>query len=176
MRVCAKARLHSKPARSRRAACRCGCARRPGRAVPSRCPATARFDQATAPVLVNRRPARVPRALTEGSERPAHRPQYPAGRPSQESRPMTPSQIRDAVRTLQAQGQSRREISRLLKLSRNTVRRILRAPLAEGEKERQKLGVTRTYLQSAFARAQGNVVRVQQLLAAEYDLTISYST
>ncbi len=89
---------------------------------------------------------------------------------------MTPSQIRDAVRTLQAQGQSRREISRLLKLSRNTVRRILRAPLAEGEKERQKLGVTRTYLQSAFARAQGNVVRVQQLLAAEYDLTISYST
>ncbi|AWP22299.1 hypothetical protein C4901_02120 [Acidiferrobacter sp. SPIII_3] len=36
--------------------------------------------------------------------------------------------------------------------------------------------MTRTYLQSAFARAQGNVVRVQQLLAAEYDLTISYST
>ena len=39
---------------------------------------------------------------------------------------MTPNQIRDAVRTLRTQGQSLREISRGLKLSRNTVRRILR--------------------------------------------------
>ena len=45
---------------------------------------------------------------------------------------MTPSQIRDAVRTLQTQGLSLREISRVLKLSRNTVRRILRAPFAGG--------------------------------------------
>ena len=63
----------------------------------------------------------------------------------------------------------------MLKLSRNTVRRILRtaSPAAE---ERQCLGVTLTYLKSAFERAQGNVVRVQQLLTAEYDLTVSYST
>ena len=32
------------------------------------------------------------------------------------------------------------------------------------------------YLKSAFERAKGNVVRVGQLLAAEYDLNISYST
>ncbi len=37
-------------------------------------------------------------------------------------------------------------------------------------------GLTLSYLQSAFERAQGNVVRVQQLLAAEYDLILSYST
>jgi hypothetical protein len=37
-------------------------------------------------------------------------------------------------------------------------------------------GLTLSYLQSAFERAQGNVVRVQQLLAAEYDLAVSYST
>ena len=41
---------------------------------------------------------------------------------------MTPTEIRTAVRTLQAQGRSLREISRLLALSRNTVRRILRQP------------------------------------------------
>jgi hypothetical protein len=41
---------------------------------------------------------------------------------------MTPTEIRTTVRTLQAQGHSLREISRLLALSRNTVRRILRAP------------------------------------------------
>jgi transposase len=88
---------------------------------------------------------------------------------------MTPNQIRDAVRTLQTQGRSLREISRVLKLSRNTVRRILRtaSPAAQ---ERQCLGVTLAYLKSAFERAQGNVVRVQQLLGAEYDLAVSYST
>ena len=37
-------------------------------------------------------------------------------------------------------------------------------------------GLTLSYLQSAFERAQGNVVRAQQLLAAEYDLEVSYST
>ena len=41
---------------------------------------------------------------------------------------MTPTEIRTASRALQAQGHSLREISRLLALSRNTVRRILRQP------------------------------------------------
>jgi hypothetical protein len=36
--------------------------------------------------------------------------------------------------------------------------------------------VPRAYLKSAFERAQGNVVRVAELLAAEYDLSVSYST
>jgi len=77
---------------------------------------------------------------------------------------------------LQAQGQSLREISRGLKLSRNTVRRILRSPITVAAQERQCSGVSLAYLKSAFARAQGNVVRAGQLLAAEYDLAVSYST
>lgn len=88
---------------------------------------------------------------------------------------MTPTEICNAVRTLQAQARSVREISRLLKLSRNTVRRILRAPWPAAE-EPLRHGITLPYLQSAFERAQGNVARVQQLLAAEYDLNVSYST
>ena len=71
-----------------------------------------------------------------------------------------PSQIRDAVRTLQAQGRSLREISRVLKQSRNTVRRTLRASLQAAE-EPASHGIGLTSLQSAFARAQGNVARVQ---------------
>ena len=39
---------------------------------------------------------------------------------------MIPSDIRSSVRVLKAQGHSLREIGRLLKLSRNTVRSILR--------------------------------------------------
>lgn len=64
----------------------------------------------------------------------------------------------------------------MLKLSRNTVRRILRTPTPATAAEQQSLGVTLGYLKSAFERAQGNVVRVGQLLDAEYDLKVSYST
>ena len=41
---------------------------------------------------------------------------------------MTPIEIRNSVMTLHQQGTSLREMSRLLGLSRNTVRRILREP------------------------------------------------
>jgi transposase len=90
---------------------------------------------------------------------------------------MTPSEIKDAVRTLQAQGQSLREISRGLKLSRNTVRRILR----HSEKRRPATepaldALTRERLERAFERARGNAARVQQLLAEEHALDLPYST
>jgi transposase len=87
---------------------------------------------------------------------------------------MTPTALRDAVLTLHAQNRSLRDISRALKLSRNTVRRILRpAPEADdGTSER----VPVAYLKSAFARAQGNVSRMGELLAAEYEVEVSYST
>ncbi len=56
------------------------------------------------------------------------------------------------------------------------MRRILRTPTPATAAEQQSLGVSLGYLKSAFERAQGNVVRVGQLLAAEYDLKVSYST
>jgi transposase len=88
---------------------------------------------------------------------------------------MTPSQIRDAVRSLQSQGKSLREISRVLQLSRNTVRRIVRHAESDDANAARPV-VPRAYLKSAFERAQGNVVRIAELLAAEYDQTVSYST
>ena len=72
---------------------------------------------------------------------------------------MTPNPIRDAVRTLQTQGQRLREISRVLKLSRNTVRRIVRTQ-EPSEAEQTGPQVPRADLKSAFERAQGNVVRI----------------
>jgi hypothetical protein len=88
---------------------------------------------------------------------------------------MTPDPIRDAVQTLQAQGRSLRDISRALKLSRNTVRRILRQP-AVAESPALPTGLTPSALQTAFTRAQGNVVRMQELLATEVPQPIAYST
>ena len=67
---------------------------------------------------------------------------------------MIPIELRNGVRLLKAQGQSLREISRLLKVSRNAVRRILR------EKDRQPRAAsppcdaaTLARLEDAFKRA-----------------------
>lgn len=90
---------------------------------------------------------------------------------------MTPSEIKDAVRTLHAQGQSLREISRALKLSRNTVRRILRhSEKRRGAPAPALDALTRERLEHAFEHARGNAARVQQLLAEEHALNLPYST
>ena len=88
---------------------------------------------------------------------------------------MTPSEIRQTVRTLAAQGKGLREISRLLALSRNTVRRILRAPETAAAAAPPCDEEALAKLKAAFARARGNVVRVQELLADD-DVDVAYST
>ncbi|HVI37919.1 MAG TPA: hypothetical protein VM684_16915 [Gaiellales bacterium] len=89
---------------------------------------------------------------------------------------MTPTEIRAAVRGLQAQGRSLREISRLLAMSRNTVRRILREPAGDaGGAPSPGDEATLVRLKAAFSRARGNVVRVGELLAGE-GLEVPYST
>jgi transposase len=88
---------------------------------------------------------------------------------------MTPTELRDTVQTLRAQGHSLREISRSLALSRNTVRRILRQPDRTADEAVPRDEATLAKLTAAFARARGNVVRVQELLADD-GLDTSYST
>jgi len=89
---------------------------------------------------------------------------------------MTPIETRNAVRLLQAQGRTLREISRLLKLSRNTVRRILRHVDAAPAESAPFDAATRDRLESAFARVGGNAVRIQEILADEHGLVLPYST
>ena len=86
---------------------------------------------------------------------------------------MTPAEIRTAVRTLQAQRHSLREISRLLALSRNTVRRILREPDRTEAVPCDEATLVR--MKAAFERARGNVVRVRELLADD-GLEVPYSS
>jgi transposase len=88
---------------------------------------------------------------------------------------MTPTEIRNAVCTLQAKGHSLREISRSLALSRNTVRRILRQPNRTADETAPCDEATLVRLKTAFERARGNVVRVQELLADD-GLAVRYST
>jgi transposase len=79
------------------------------------------------------------------------------------------------VCTLQANGHSLREISRSLALSRNTVRRILRQPDRTVDEAAPCDEAMLVRLKTAFERARGNVVRVQELLADD-GLEVRYST
>jgi transposase len=88
---------------------------------------------------------------------------------------MIPTEIGNTVQTLRAQGHSLREISRLLALSRNTVRRILRQSGRGADEAAPCDEATLVKLKAAFARARGNVVRVQELLADD-GLAARYST
>jgi transposase len=89
---------------------------------------------------------------------------------------MTPIEIRNSVITLHQQGTSLREMSRLLGLSRNTVRRILREPAVATARVAALDEATQQRLKAVYERAKGNAVRMGQILAAEYDQWLAYST
>jgi transposase len=89
---------------------------------------------------------------------------------------MTPIEIRNAVLTLQQQGTGLREISRLLGLSRNTVRRILREPVGAASRVGAVDEAMQQRLAQVYARAGGNAVRMGQILAEEHDQQLPYST
>lgn len=76
---------------------------------------------------------------------------------------------------MSAQGRSLHEISRLLRLSRNTVRRMLRERQAPAAPPTPQAAVQQR-LKDVYARAQGNAVRMAQILASEYDMELPYST
>jgi transposase len=89
---------------------------------------------------------------------------------------MTPIEIRNAVLTLQQQGTGLREISRLLGLSRNTVRRILREPAVRAARVGAVDEAMQQRLKAVYERAKGNAVRMGQILAEEHDQALPYST
>jgi transposase len=90
---------------------------------------------------------------------------------------MIAEELRQAIRLLKAQGRPLREISRALKVSRNTVRRVLREP------ERPKAGVEDppvqaivTLLPELYRDCKGNAVRIGEVLNEAHGIEIAYST
>jgi transposase len=107
---------------------------------------------------------------------PAHDARSVLTRTRRRLRNMIHEEICTAVRAMQAQGHRLREISRALKLSRNTVRRILRARQAAQTEYAPCDAQTLVWVQSCFQRAGANVVRVRELLREEHELEVGYST
>jgi len=87
---------------------------------------------------------------------------------------MIAPEIREAIVALRAKGTAVRKIARLLKISRNTVRQVLRQP--QEPVQSQIPPHLLPLLQESFARCEGNVVRVQEILEADHGIRIPYST
>lgn len=90
---------------------------------------------------------------------------------------MIAPEIREAILALHSKGTRIRKIARLLKISRNTVRQaIRRPPPPQGVAEPAIPAHLLEPISEAFVRCEGNVVRVQEVLAAEHGIRIPYST
>ncbi len=90
---------------------------------------------------------------------------------------MIAPEIREAILALHRKGTRIRKIARLLKISRNSVRQAIRRPLPpQGVAEPEMSAHLLQPISEAFVRCEGNVVRVQEILAAEHAIRIPYST
>lgn len=90
---------------------------------------------------------------------------------------MIAEELRQAIRVLKDQGRPLRDISRALKVSRNTVRRVLR------EREQPKAPATDPRIQviaellpDLYRDCKGNAVRIGEVLKQAHGIAIAYST
>ena len=89
---------------------------------------------------------------------------------------MIASDLSEAARTLYRNGMKIRQISMTLKVSRNTVRSILRGKDKEQGGKASRWEHALPLVAEIFNRCQGNVVRVQEILTEEHAQSIPYST
>jgi len=81
-----------------------------------------------------------------------------------------------AILSLYQQGVQIRQISQILKISRNTIRRVIRGKWQERPQRRSPYEELSPILPEVFKRSEGNVVRVQEILQSEYGQSLPYST
>ena len=82
---------------------------------------------------------------------------------------------RKVVETLSGEGKKKKEIGRLLNISPKTVRRILTDNFSEKARSDKKT-VDVELLRNLYARCDGYVQRVYEILMEEYEIEIGYST
>ncbi|MEO5351040.1 MAG: IS21 family transposase [Magnetococcus sp. YQC-3] len=88
---------------------------------------------------------------------------------------MVTTELRQTILTMHQNSVAVRQIARVLKLSRNTVREVVRndgepSPPASRQQQATKL------LPEVYRRCQGNAVRIREVLQGEYSLEVPYST
>ena len=85
-------------------------------------------------------------------------------------------EITEAILALQRKRTGVRQISRLRKISRNTVRQVIRQPNRQMAKRHSAYQENIPVVAELFARCKGNVVRVQEILKDEHGCDIPYSS
>jgi transposase len=89
---------------------------------------------------------------------------------------MVPIKTQELILSLKEQHISIRDRVRMLKVSRNTIRRVIRNGKVQCVHRENKTPDIGPLLPELFERCQGNAVRIKEILADEYDQEIAYST
>jgi len=89
---------------------------------------------------------------------------------------MITQETKQAIWSLYQKGVQIRQISHILKLSRNTIRRVIRGKWQEKPQRQSPYEELSSILPEVFRNAMGNVVRVQEILESQYHRNIPYST
>ncbi|MBL8675892.1 MAG: IS21 family transposase, partial [Alphaproteobacteria bacterium] len=89
---------------------------------------------------------------------------------------MLKKDLRQTILCLHERKKSIREIGRMLKLSRNTIKAVLEqgadVPLKRRKNQESEIA---PFLPDLFTRCLGNAVRIKEVLEAEYSVTIGYT-
>ena len=89
---------------------------------------------------------------------------------------MITQESQQAIMSLYQRGVQIRQISQILKISRNTVRRVIRGKGPETPLRESPFEEIFPLIQEAFKTSKGNVVRVQEILQDQYGRSVPYST
>ena len=90
---------------------------------------------------------------------------------------MIADELRQAILVLEDQGRPLREIARALKVSRNTVRRVLRErQRPEAAAEDPRMQAIAELLPDLYRDCKGNAVRIGEILKHKHGIDIPYST
>ncbi len=81
-----------------------------------------------------------------------------------------------AIMSLHERGVGIRQIGKILKISRNTVKRVLQGKWQDTVQRPSSYGDISDIVREAFVSAAGNAVRVQEILESEHDRKVPYST
>src|SRR4030065_1344545 len=89
---------------------------------------------------------------------------------------MITQESQQAILSLYQQGIQIRQISQILKISRNTIRRVIRGKWQERPQRASPHEELSPIIHEVFKRSKGNVVRVQEILRDQDGRWVSYST
>jgi len=89
---------------------------------------------------------------------------------------MIPQESQQAILSLAQQGVPIRQISQILKLSRTTVRRVIRGKWQATPQRQSPYEELSPIIPEVFKIAKGNGVRVQEILRDQYGRSVPYST